>query len=343
MAIALLKPALTLSALTVIALDGSRGCVPPEWQETSGPVVVEPSATAMLTAQELRDLLESEAGRAANVFLIAVDQDPLGSVGPAGEIGPQGPIGPAGADGATGPQGAAGTVGAMGPQGATGADGAAGPQGPPGADGASGPQGLAGPQGPPGADGATGPEGPPGPQGAVGPQGPPGADGATGPQGAAGPQGPPGADGATGATGAQGATGPPGIGGIVIAAAPQSAQAWTNMPAATTELFGNVWGRRQADLTSATKFRISVAQSVAGTAAAALRAQYSLDGGTNWNNLESVGTAADLVVGAGTGTKTGSWGDLAVAAQADVLLRLVGYSGDGVADPAFRFIAIYVK
>src|SRR5262245_36631221 len=111
------------------------------------------------------------------------------------------------------------------------------------------------------------------------------------------------------------------------------------MPAAQTELFGTVWARCRADLTGMAQFRITVTQSVAGSAAAFLRAQYSTNGAV-WNNLQSVGTGADLVVGAGTGLKTGAWGTLAPAAIADVQLRLVGQSGDGALDPAFRYMTI---
>lgn len=115
------------------------------------------------------------------------------------------------------------------------------------------------------------------------------------------------------------------------------------MPAAQTELFGTAWGRRAADLTSMTQFRMMVNQSVAGLAGATLRAQYSLDGGTNWIDLEASGTGADLGVGTGTGLKVGAWGSMASSAAADVQLRIVGQNGDGATDPAFRYISIEFK
>jgi hypothetical protein len=112
------------------------------------------------------------------------------------------------------------------------------------------------------------------------------------------------------------------------------------MPAAQTELFGNVWGRRPADLTGYADFRICVNQAIAGAAAAFLRAQYSTNGGGAWSDLETGGTVADLSVGAVTGLKLGAWGAVDPAALGEVQLRIVGQDGNGTADPSFRYIAI---
>jgi hypothetical protein len=127
---------------------------------------------------------------------------------------------------------------------------------------------------------------------------------------------------------------------VVFCATPQTAQTWTNMPLAQTELFGAVWGRRAADLSDLTQFRLCVTQSVAGAAAATLRVQYSTDNGANWSNLEQGGTAGDLAVGTGTGLKVGAWTILDPAAATDVQLRMVGQNGDGAADPVFRYIGV---
>jgi hypothetical protein len=240
------------------------------------------------------------------------------------------------AQGADGANGAQGPAGPQGPQGDPGATGAQGPQGDPGATGAQGPQGD------PGATGAQGPQGDPGPTGPQGPQGDPGATGAQGPQGDPGATGAQGPQGDPGPTGAQGAPGRNG-GGVVMCATPQTVQTWNNMPGAQTELFGLTWGRRQADLTDYTEFRISVTQSVAGAAAAVFRAQFSTNGGGMWTDIEAAGTAADLAVGAGTGLKVGTWGALNAAAIGDVQLRIVGQGGDGATDPAFRYIGIEIR
>ena len=83
-----------------------------------------------------------------------------------------------------------------------------------------------------------------------------------------------------------------------------------------------------------------VNQSVAVTGSAFFRAQYSADGRASWSDCESGGSSADLLVGAGTGLKVSGWGTLVGGAAADVQLGIVGQSGDGATDPAFRHIAI---
>jgi hypothetical protein len=133
------------------------------------------------------------------------------------------------------------------------------------------------------------------------------------------------------------------MGGVVICATPATAQTWTNMPSVQTELFGTTWGRRQADLASMTQFRIIVNQSSAAFAGATFRAEFSVDGGANWSNLEAAGTGADLDVGTGTGLKVGAWGTMATGSAADVQLRIQGQGSNGALDPAFRLIEIEFK
>jgi hypothetical protein len=212
-------------------------------------------------------------------------------------------------------------------------EGLVGPQGPPGEPGAPGPQGPPGEPGRVGLRGSRGEVGPAGPQGEIGPQGPQGEVGPQGPQGEAGPPG------------AQGEAGPAGrsMGTVVIAATPQTAQTWSNMPAAVTELFGNDRGRRPVDLTGLSQFRIVAYQSTAGFVSAVLWVQYSTDSGTSWTDLESGATDADLDIGVGTGLKSGAWGIIDADALTDVQLRLVGQGGNGSADPAFRYLAIDLK
>lgn len=115
------------------------------------------------------------------------------------------------------------------------------------------------------------------------------------------------------------------------------------MPAAQTELFGTTWARRRVDLSDVSEFRLTVNQSVAGAAGAFVRLRYSVDGGTNWADAETGGPVADLDVGTGTGMKTGAWGSLVEEARGDVLLRLDGQDGNGVADPSFRYIGIELR
>ena len=114
-----------------------------------------------------------------------------------------------------------------------------------------------------------------------------------------------------------------------------AAQVWTNMPAALTEFRALTIYRMKADLTNASSVRLVARQEVAGSANAQLRVQYALTEAGTWTDLCSV------AVGLLTGVKAGAWSALPAAAKADVFLRLVGISGDGVADPSFG--AIYLQ
>ena len=365
-------PALLLGAGTPMCLpEAPLSAVEP----STAPTEFYTDFAAQLTASELQELLETADREQIILITVAAgvpgmpgEPGPQGNAGPPGEAGQTGAAGPSGTDGEPGPAGPAGLTwrGAWSAEAsyvardAVESDGSAyiclaanqnvqppdpaywdllaarGDEGPQGATGAQGPQGDPGPQG---ATGAQGPQGDPGPQGATGAQGP---QGDPGPQGATGAQGPQGDPGPQGATGAQGPQGDPGraAGGIAICATPQTAQTWTNMPAATTELFGTTWGRRSVDLTGFSEFRISVTQSVAGNATSALSAEYSLNSGGSWNALETGGPVATLDVGTGTGLKIGAWGNIDPSAMAEVELRLVGANGNATADPAFRYIGI---
>ena len=128
---------------------------------------------------------------------------------------------------------------------------------------------------------------------------------------------------------------------ISFASAPATAQTWTNMPTAVTELFGGNFARFKVDLTTATHYRIVCTQTVAGYAGADLNLQYSNDG-TNWYACDTA-AAGELDVGTGTGSKTGAWAPIVPGANADVFVRLVGKAGDGVVDPAWRQIAVQFK
>jgi len=115
---------------------------------------------------------------------------------------------------------------------------------------------------------------------------------------------------------------------------------WTNMPNATTELFGDTYSRVKSDLTYATYYRIVVNQTVAGYSTADLNLQYSTDNVT----YQAAGTAAgECAVGAGIGVKVGAWATLVAGAQGDVWLRIVGKQGNGAVDPVFRQVRIQFK
>jgi hypothetical protein len=243
--------------------------------------------------------------------------------------------GVAGRPGPTGPRGAAGPIGA---QGAAGTSGAAGPQGAPGVQGDPG---ATGSQGAPGVQGDPGPPGPQGDPGATGPQGTPGVQGDPGPPGAQGAQGDPGATGPPGPTGSPGAAGPAGPQrrDIYFRAPIGTATAWTNMPAAVTELFGTTNTRQQQELAGSTEARIVANLTAAGAAAGtALALQYSTDAGTTWQ-----ATSVSLTIGNTTGFKLGSYAALPAGALADVRVRIVGSGGNGTADPAFSLLTVQVR
>lgn len=117
---------------------------------------------------------------------------------------------------------------------------------------------------------------------------------------------------------------------------PSTSNVWTNMPSGgRTEFLGNEYSRKKIDLTGTTQYRIGVNQSVAGAANSLLDAEYSLDDSTFYQ-LESTSGAGEVNVGIGTGVKYSSWADIVAGARQDCWLRLIGMSGDQVADPAFR-------
>jgi hypothetical protein len=107
---------------------------------------------------------------------------------------------------------------------------------------------------------------------------------------------------------------------------------WTNQPAALTEFLGGTLYRAKCDLSLFDTARLCARVNAAGAVNAVLGVQYSTDEVT-WTTLCSVGVGS-------TGTKAGAWATIPAAAQADVVLRLGGQSGDGVADPAFGLIAL---
>lgn len=118
---------------------------------------------------------------------------------------------------------------------------------------------------------------------------------------------------------------------------------WTDMPAASTELFGLNDRRRKYDLTQFTQVRLQVnVETTAGFAGAKLQGQYSTDQAA-WNDLENgAGTGPEVLVDA-LGFVTSAYVTIPSGAQADVWLRIVGVGGDGVVDPLFGLIELQFK
>ena len=113
---------------------------------------------------------------------------------------------------------------------------------------------------------------------------------------------------------------------------------WANMPAALTELPGM---RAQLDLTLASQARLTGNVQVAGFAGSSIGLQYSTDGGTTWTYLNG-GTGPSISL-TSTGSVSSGWVNIAAAAKADVLIRVGGVGGNGVADPQLGLVILQVR
>jgi|GEM_PF-4383318 hypothetical protein len=129
---------------------------------------------------------------------------------------------------------------------------------------------------------------------------------------------------------------------INIISTPDTAQTWSNMPAAETEFDKNIYTEKYANLTNYTQFRLVATQVIVGFADAYLRVQYSTDDGSTWYNLEDASTGGDLDV-TDIGAKSGAWATIDSSAKTEVLLRIMGYGGNGVSDPSWRQLSIQFK
>jgi hypothetical protein len=106
---------------------------------------------------------------------------------------------------------------------------------------------------------------------------------------------------------------------------------WTDMPAAVTELMGTSC-RARVNTEGYTQCMSSIEVIGAGSGSAVIRAEYTLDltGAAGWAAL----VGSNMAISA-TGVKVTSWADLPSAARdREILVRMVGESGDGAADPA---------
>lgn len=128
---------------------------------------------------------------------------------------------------------------------------------------------------------------------------------------------------------------------ITFRAVSNAHQAWSDMPAALTELFGQTAGRLKMNLTGYTEARVVVKTATAGATNAALAVQYSTDQ-TNWNYLDG-STGPSVGIGTANSVQVGAWVSIALAARGDVFLRCVGRDGDGAADPTLGSIFLQVR
>lgn len=119
-----------------------------------------------------------------------------------------------------------------------------------------------------------------------------------------------------------------------------TAAVWTNMPAALTELFGVTALRTLVNLSQYREVRLVASISVAGAVNSELRVQYTTDGVT-WNYLDG-GTSPSIRIGT-TGVKSSSWAPIVPGARRDVYLRVVGVSGNLIADPNIGNVNVQVR
>lgn len=115
---------------------------------------------------------------------------------------------------------------------------------------------------------------------------------------------------------------------------------WTNMGAAAAEYLDSTNRRVVADLADFSLAQLFVGVHVAGATGATLKAQYNTDlsgAGGSWVDL----TAAQAI--GTTGWKVGAIGTIPAGGRGKVLIRLVGTSGDGAADPLITYVGLYVS
>jgi len=123
-----------------------------------------------------------------------------------------------------------------------------------------------------------------------------------------------------------------------------AAQAWTNMPAAITEFRGLAIHRVIASLHQFIEARLALSVAVAGATNAKIGIQASDDGGSTWKSLTGIAdSAAPFLAINTTGYKVSSPVDIALALRKDVLLRVAGVDGDGIADPSFGLVQLQVR
>lgn len=114
--------------------------------------------------------------------------------------------------------------------------------------------------------------------------------------------------------------------------------AWTNMPAASTELIGTGGSLRvKADLTTRKQVRMVANIYIAGAAGADLHAEYSTDGSA-WSTLTS-----EVAIDSVGLPHVGAWEAIPVGAQTDVFIRVIGKDGNATADPGIGPTGIEVR
>ena len=117
-----------------------------------------------------------------------------------------------------------------------------------------------------------------------------------------------------------------------------AAQAFTAMPALATEYLNNTNRRVRVNLTGRTRGRMWAGGGTDGTSTSELRLQYSLNDGSSWDYLDGISGPSVSIAQLNELTQIGTWFDIVEAAQTEVLIRAVGFGGDGATGPTLAHI-----
>jgi len=134
---------------------------------------------------------------------------------------------------------------------------------------------------------------------------------------------------------------------ITINANASAAATWTNMPLASTFIFGSVRHVQLVDLAGSTQCRLLVNKhATAGAASSVMRACYASTYSTSVGSYSDLGATPCQVACNALNTYLDSgWVDLASGAVSagEVFLAILGSGGDGVLDPQFGTIVVMLR
>jgi hypothetical protein len=122
---------------------------------------------------------------------------------------------------------------------------------------------------------------------------------------------------------------------------PSANTAWNTQPTALTEFMGSTRNRVQSDFSSISQVRLSIDIMTAGFANANIKAQYSLDQVT-WRYFDAAQSGPSVSLSA-TGLKASLWVDIESGAKTDVVVRIVGITGNGTNSPTFGMITLQAR
>ena len=114
---------------------------------------------------------------------------------------------------------------------------------------------------------------------------------------------------------------------------------WTNQPAGEAEFGGlspGIW--IPFDLRPYSQVRLVNGMATVGPSGCIIYVQWSVDTGGSWNTFTTASVDASI-----SGYQESPWSAVDDAARTDVILRIAGWGGDGVADPVYRATRIQFR